>query len=179
MGHFDRLSTRQAIRAPLVELKQQLGHAAWILARRVARMDQQMVSDYLRSSAVPKLQIGAGKNLLPGWLNTDYDPLPGAAYLDATTRYPFDADTFALVYSEHIIEHVPYSAGASMLRECFRVLKPGGVLRISTPDLPFLVDWSRLGVTALAVECITVLGCWAAAWPAGRRRIETDLADVG
>jgi putative ABC transport system permease protein len=46
-------------------------------------------------------------------------------------------------------------------------------------DLPFLVDWSRLGVTALAVECITVLGCWAAAWPAGRRRIETDLADVG
>jgi hypothetical protein len=34
-------------------------------------------------------------------------------------------------------------------------------------------------VTALVVECITVLGCWAAAWPAGRRRIETDLADVG
>lgn len=30
-----------------------------------------------------------------------------------------------------------------MLEECFRVLKPGGVLRVGTPDLAFLVNLYR------------------------------------
>jgi predicted SAM-dependent methyltransferase len=42
-----------------------------------------------------------------------------------------------------MIEHVPYEAGLAMLRECFRVLKPGGVIRLSTPDLAFLVNLYR------------------------------------
>ena len=37
-----------------------------------------------------------------------------------------------------MIEHVPYADGATMLRECFRVLRPGGTVRIVTPDLAFL-----------------------------------------
>jgi predicted SAM-dependent methyltransferase len=39
-----------------------------------------------------------------------------------------------------MIEHIPYRAGCSMLRECFRVLKSNGTIRISTPDLRFLID---------------------------------------
>ena len=30
--------------------------------------------------------------------------------------------------------------GSSMLRECFRVLKSNGTIRISTPDLRFLIE---------------------------------------
>jgi len=46
-------------------------------------------------------------------------------------------------FSEHVIEHISYPEGAYMLEECFRVLKPGGVLRVGTPDLAFLVNLYR------------------------------------
>jgi ubiquinone/menaquinone biosynthesis C-methylase UbiE len=36
---------------------------------------------------------------------------------------------------EHLIEHVAYHDAQKALKECYRVLKPGGVLRIGTPDL--------------------------------------------
>jgi predicted SAM-dependent methyltransferase len=39
-----------------------------------------------------------------------------------------------------MIEHVSFSAGQKMLKECYRVLKPGGRLRIVTPDIIFLLD---------------------------------------
>jgi predicted SAM-dependent methyltransferase len=39
-----------------------------------------------------------------------------------------------------MIEHMPYAAGQAMLEECYRVLKPGGTIRVSTPDLHFLVE---------------------------------------
>ena len=34
-----------------------------------------------------------------------------------------------------MIEHVPYQEGACMLRECYRVMREGGVIRVVTPDL--------------------------------------------
>jgi len=42
-----------------------------------------------------------------------------------------------------MIEHIGYAQGRHMLSECCRVLKPGGKLRISTPDLSFFVQLYR------------------------------------
>lgn len=82
------------------------------------------------------MHIGCGRNLFAGWLNTDIAPVHGdAAYLDATRRFPFADDTFDCVFNEHIIEHVPFECGQVLLRESLRVLKPGGKIRISTPNL--------------------------------------------
>ena len=39
-----------------------------------------------------------------------------------------------------MIEHVDYHQGWYMLSECFRILKPGGKIRIATPDLKKLID---------------------------------------
>ncbi len=88
-----------------------------------------------------KLNIGAGDHPLPGWWNTDINPChPSIMQLDASKRFPFNDEIFERVFSEHMIEHVPYAAGLSMLRECYRVLEPGGRIRISTPNLDFLID---------------------------------------
>jgi predicted SAM-dependent methyltransferase len=86
------------------------------------------------------LQVGAGPTRLDGWLSTDIAPASDyVAYLDATEPFPFECGTFDYVYSEHMIEHIPWSDGLFMLRECRRVLKPGGTLRIATPNLEVLI----------------------------------------
>src|SRR5690348_4800131 len=106
-------------------------------ARRVrhAALGSPEADSYLGSARPAKLQVGAGDNVLAGWLNTDRDPTPGSAYLDATRRFPLPDASFDYVMSEHTIEHLTLEQADSMLAECHRVLKPGGKVRIATPDL--------------------------------------------
>lgn len=107
--------------------------------------DQGLIARYLDNSATEKkLQLGCGRNWLEGWLNSDYFPRTSdILQLDVTVALPFEDDTFDYIFSEHVIEHISYPKGVYMLEECFRVLKPGGVLRVGTPDLAFLVNLYR------------------------------------
>lgn len=95
------------------------------------------VERYLRTASPRALQLGTGHNPLPGWLNTDVQVFRRGhvEFLDATRPFPLPDASFDYVYSEHQIEHIPEDAGERMLAECFRVLRPGGVVRIATPDL--------------------------------------------
>ena len=94
---------------------------------------------YCATHGVRKLHIGAGDGVLPGWLNTDIEPeVDGVVFLDATKPFPFDRNSFDYVFSEHMIEHISRSEASMMLRECQRVLRPGGTIRIATPDLEIL-----------------------------------------
>ncbi len=98
------------------------------------------ISAYLRDSSSPKLQIGAGYNLLRGWLNTTLYPFaPGAVYLDASQPFPIPAAAFDYVFSEHVIEHIEFDEAATMLGESARILKSGGRLRLATPDLSQII----------------------------------------
>lgn len=100
-----------------------------------------LIRQYLSTHTVRKLQVGAGFNVLDGWLCTDLQPrFDSAVFLDATKPFPFEDATFDYVYSEHMIEHIPWKDGMFMLRECCRVLKPGGVIRVATPDMRVLLD---------------------------------------
>jgi SAM-dependent methyltransferase len=119
-------------------------HAAGLYARGLRRKllsDRRSISRYLDTHAVRRLQIGTGPNPIPGWLNTDLAPdtyrdhRANIVYLDATQPFPFDDGTFDLVFSEHQIEHILEAAAIDMVQECFRVLRPGGLIRIATPDL--------------------------------------------
>lgn len=99
-----------------------------------------VIKDYLASTETSKLQLGAGPTSLDGWLSTDIAPASDQVmYLDATNPFPFENDVFDYIYSEHMIEHISWHQGAFMLRECLRVLKPGGTIRIATPDLAVLI----------------------------------------
>jgi SAM-dependent methyltransferase len=94
---------------------------------------------YAESTAVLKLQLGAGTHALPGWFNTDLQPSPpDVHYLDSTLKFPFADGSLDYVFSEHHIEHIPWDRAQFMLTECCRVLKPGGGLRIATPSLEVL-----------------------------------------
>jgi SAM-dependent methyltransferase len=93
------------------------------------------IRDYFARHRHRRLQIGAGPNELDGWLNADFSPRSASAiFMDATRPFPFPSTSFDVVFSEHMIEHVPFEQGLSMLRECHRVLKRGGTLRVATPN---------------------------------------------
>ncbi|MBO1321836.1 class I SAM-dependent methyltransferase [Acanthopleuribacter pedis] len=61
-------------------------------------------------------------------------------FADATNRLPLGADCVQVLYSCHMLEHLVPTKAERFLQEAFRVLKPGGILRIAVPDLRILVD---------------------------------------
>jgi predicted SAM-dependent methyltransferase len=91
------------------------------------------VQRYLGSTEPPCLHFGAGGVRLPGWLDSDL--ISGDIYLDVTRPLPLPSQSVAYAFGEHVIEHIPEAAGVRLLGELRRVLRPGGVLRITTPDL--------------------------------------------
>jgi len=98
------------------------------------------IERYLQTAETTKLHLGASHNRLEGWLNSDVAPGSGMIYLDVTRRFPFADDTIDYVFAEHLIEHVDHEDALTMLREAWRVLKPGGKIRIATPDLGVIVQ---------------------------------------
>lgn len=124
-------------RGDISAVRAELQHA-WQL-RNPAR--NRTIQQYLDAHAVKSLHIGAGGNVLKGWLNTDLEPqLAEIIYLDVSDPLPFDDGSLDFIFNEHLIEHLPHELGAFHLKECHRVLRPGGRVRIATPDLQFLID---------------------------------------
>jgi predicted SAM-dependent methyltransferase len=146
------ISTDGAI-SPVVQLTKTHARSVYHLLRssrqqartvRSIAVRSSRVSEYLRSHSVRKLQIGAYKNPLPGWLNTDICILkPSVVYMDATKPFPLPSSSFDYVYSEHVIEHLPYQDGMFMLQECLRILRPGGRVRMATPSLNAMLRMFR------------------------------------
>jgi predicted SAM-dependent methyltransferase len=53
---------------------------------------------------------------------------------------PFPDNTFDVVYHSQVLEHIVKEKSAEFIKECYRVLKPGGILRVVVPDLENIVD---------------------------------------
>ncbi len=108
----------------------------WVMPQNKLR-----ILNYLKNHNIKKLHLGAGGNILKDWLNTDINPdIKTGAYLNVAKKFPFKNNTFDYIFSEHLIEHLEIRKGIFSLKECFRVLKPGGKIRISTPNLGFLIE---------------------------------------
>jgi len=110
------------------------------MKRLVARRE---INAYLKNTSSPKLNIGAQTNIIPGWLNVDLFPFPGATYADATRPWPFPDNTFDLLLCEHMIEHVSKADGQFLLNEAHRVAKPGARVRVVTPDM---LSFARMAI---------------------------------
>lgn len=119
----------------------ELETALWKIIYGVAIND--IVLDYLKNNEIRKLHIGCGLNLLNGWLNTDILNKANnrnVMYMDAGSPFPIPNQSFNYIFSEHLFEHLTYEQAKNMLNECYRILKPNGIVRIATPDIKFLID---------------------------------------
>ncbi len=86
-----------------------------------------------RSERPIALEIG-GRTQRPGWLITDVGALT-RHYMDATSRWPLEDGALSHVYSDNVIEHLSLPGARALLAEAHRCLRPGGVIRIVTPDI--------------------------------------------
>ena len=75
------------------------------------------------------LNVGCGSHWHPKWTNIDLaSASPEVQQCDLRRGIPFGAESFDAVYHSHVLEHLAPRDGRALLRECWRVLRPGGVL---------------------------------------------------
>jgi predicted SAM-dependent methyltransferase len=86
------------------------------------------------SASPVKVNVGAGTVVLPGWINTDV-LWRSAMYLDLTKPWPVPPESIDRIYGDNVIEHFPLPTVRDVLRHCHRALRPGGAIRLATPDL--------------------------------------------
>ena len=87
-----------------------------------------------------KANIGCGHRFHEDWINLDAMPAdPTVLRFRCGQPLPFDTDLVDFVYSSHMIEHLRPNDGLEFLRECRRVIKPGGWIRLATPDFEVLL----------------------------------------
>lgn len=129
----------------LVKAVQLARTAATLPVRAASLMAPGLVRRRLRTST--RLHLGCGDNVIDGWSNLDMAGPRGVVRFDLRRPLPVATDSVDLIYSEHFIEHVSHEHGLRLLSECHRVLRPGGVIRISTPDLTKLIAEYMAGRT--------------------------------
>jgi len=104
-----------------------------------AGIDAVVGSRELRADYV---HLGCGTHRIDGFVNLDRVPTEATdAVIDMRRRLPFPTQSVRGIFHQHALEHIDLTSGArSLLRESYRVLGPGGTLRLGVPDLRAYVD---------------------------------------
>lgn len=92
-----------------------------------------------------KVNLGSGPFHRPGYLNCDEDPEANPQVRLRLPDLPFADESASEIHLSHVLEHLDKWDGLALLKECLRILKPGGTIDIFVPD-------------TLAVSRIYVLG---------------------
>jgi predicted SAM-dependent methyltransferase len=97
---------------------------------------------FVRRKRYDFLQIGCGLNIAPGFVNVDRHWSRGVdACWDITKGLPYSDASFRGVFTEHCLEHIAFDECASLLREIYRVMTSGGILRVIVPDGEHIIDY--------------------------------------
>jgi predicted SAM-dependent methyltransferase len=90
----------------------------------------------LRGQRHLSVNIGSGGKGLPGWVNVEIMPMADTTLcLDIRRPLPLADGSVARLLAEHVIEHVDFRDELPvMLGDWYRVLEPGGTVRIVVPD---------------------------------------------
>jgi len=112
---------------------------------QVARIVRQSAKQFhqLKGARNLKLHLGCGQLIKPGWINIDLVEEEPGSNLNGDTAFirhdlrlglPLADSSASIIYSSHFFEHLEYRHSLSLLADCYRVLQPEGVFRISLPD---------------------------------------------
>ncbi len=104
---------------------------------KVQRTRSRIEEHISRSPAPLYLNLGSGPRGIasPNWINIDGFPDTNVQYLvDISRPLPVPDGSFSGIFSEHVQEHFSLEDGIALIRECHRVLAPGGYLRLIMPD---------------------------------------------
>lgn len=101
-----------------------------ILPQRRSRIGQ------LREAKDVRVNVACGPQVLPNFVNIDLFPCNSDVVgWDCRRSLPFSDESVLAVRVEHFVEHLETREELpAFLRDCLRVLQPGGVLRIIVPD---------------------------------------------
>ncbi len=87
------------------------------------------------------LNLGCGERFHPEWTNLDAAPAsPSVQAHDLSKGIPFPDATFDAVYLSHVLEHFEKNKALLLLRECHRVLRREGIVRVVVPDLERIAE---------------------------------------
>ncbi|MGA7935181.1 MAG: methyltransferase domain-containing protein, partial [Kovacikia sp.] len=90
----------------------------------------------ISENLTPYLNLGCGQRFHLDWVNIDFtESGKGIIVHDLLQGIPYPDHSFDVVYHSHLLEHFPKSSAKPFLDECYRVLRPQGILRIAVPDL--------------------------------------------
>lgn len=82
------------------------------------------------------LNLGCGQRYHPNWTNINFSSTnEDVISHDLRQGIPFPDQSFDVVYHSHVLEHFSKSEVNKFLKECSRVLRPQGILRVVVPDL--------------------------------------------
>lgn len=81
-----------------------------------------------------KLHLGCGKKTIPGYLNVDIQDFSNVDIVSDIKSLPFNSEEVDEIYSCAAIEHFGRNEWKEVIRHWYDLLKPGGVLRLSTAD---------------------------------------------
>lgn len=81
------------------------------------------------------LNVGCGPNIHKDFINLDYEWRPGLDICwNIRKKIPLEDSSLSGIFSEHCLEHITLEETRRVVGEFFRLLKPGGVARVSVPD---------------------------------------------
>jgi predicted SAM-dependent methyltransferase len=81
-----------------------------------------------------RLHLGCAASPKEGWLNVDLVGHGADLAWNLRRRLPFPDCSADAVFHEHVLEHFSPEHGLVLLDECFRLLRPGGTVRVGVPD---------------------------------------------
>lgn len=97
-----------------------------------------------------KLNFGCGHVKFEGWINIDRDPaVRPDVVVDLGAPLPFRDGAADYIHSEDFVDQLELDDACRFFRECHRLLAPGGVMRVLTPDLEKLVGYYCRGDAGL------------------------------
>ncbi|RPI36184.1 MAG: methyltransferase domain-containing protein [Nitrospiraceae bacterium] len=103
--------------------------------RRSVNADIERLLAELRKHVNKGLHLGSGFTKLEGLINCDLFNPEADLKADAKDLSMFADGSIDYIESHHMIEHLSFADTESALREWHRVLRPGGLIVISCPDI--------------------------------------------